>query len=342
MMLCFSLRTVSADEAPKKALSAEVKRVLALLPEDTETIAASQNFSLQQGDDEIVGALDFCSTMRQFPFVELVFFTELKFDLIARAQRKVVLAVRAGRSFEDFIMGGLVRSSGCMVIVFEKDLGDLAKEWTRGLRAAAKAVRERAGHEVFVVGPEQKEKQEEEQEEGVEKLEMYLAVLDSNTILCASSYQYLSKLLDRAKVPSPKRALPDSLPAWKHVDTAAPYWMLRQIPETQKDRLIDSVVCSVNSEKVQVTYLPRADSGDRVEKRIRDYTDIGPERKLELAIDRSRDGAVTLSTRTKNLDEDEHTEHSFYLHLLYHLQAEDGSVQMAPWGDLRRQFRTTD
>lgn len=327
--LCSLLRTVSADEVANKALPAAVKRVLALLPEDTETILATQNFILRPMDDAIVDDRDFCSSLCQIPLLEFCFFDEMKFDLLARAQRKVVLAVRAGRNFEDFPMGGFVRSDGCMVVVFEKDLGDLAKEWTAGVRRGAKEVRERAGHEVFVIG----------EENGDEKLEMYLAVLDPNTILCASSYEYLCKVLDRARVPSPKRALPDSLPAWKHIDSAAPYWMLRQVPETQKGRLIDSVVYSVNSAKVQVTFLPRADSEDGVENRIRDYTDIGPKRKLKVQINRSGDGTVTLSTSVGKLDE---AEHSFYGHLLYHLQAEDGSVQMTPWGDLRRQFRTTD
>ena len=115
--------------------------------------------------------------------------------------------------------------------------------------------------------------------------------------------------------------------------------MLRKIPETQKDRLIDSVVCSVNSAKVQVTFLPRGNSGDGVEKRIRDFTDVGSKLNLNLGIERSRNGTVTLSTSAKQLDDGQQ---SFYVHLLYHLQAEDGSVQMAPWGDLRRQFRTTD
>jgi hypothetical protein len=209
--------------------------------------------------------------------------------------------------------------------VFEKELGDVSEEWTRGLREGAKEVRESAGHEVFVLGPEE--------------FEAYLAVLDPNTILCAFCYQYLCELLDRARAPSPKRALPDSLPAWKHVDPAAPYWMLRQIPKAQKDGLIESVACSVNSAKVQITYLPRADSGDRVEKRIREYTDIGPTHKLNVQIDRSRDGAVILSTSAGKIDE---AERSFYGQLLYHLQAEDGSVQMASWGDLRRVFRAVD
>jgi len=322
MLICLCLRTVAAGEAAKKSLPAAVERVLAWLPDDTETIAASQNFVLWPKDAEFV--VNFSSSLCQLPFMELVLFDELKFHAIKRAQKKVVLALRAGRIFEDATMGGVVRSNGCAVIVFEKELGDVADEWTRGLREGSKEVRESAGHEIFVVGPDE--------------LEAYLAVLDPKTILCAFSYQYLCELLDRTRVPSLKRALPDSLPVWKHIDPAAPYWMLRQIPKAQKDRLIESVACSINSAKVQITYLPRADSGDRVEKRIRDYTDIGPKHKLNVQIDRSRDGAVSLSTSARTIDE---ANRSFYGELLYHLQAEDGSVQMSPWGDLRV-FRAAD
>ena len=214
IVLSFSLRAVSADEVAIKALPAAVERVLAILPEDTETIVATQNFILRPMDDLIVDDPDFCSSLCQIPLMEFGIFSAAKFDVLARAERKVVLAVRAGRNFEDFLLGGFVRGEGCVVIVFEKDLGDLTKEWTRGLRSAAQEIRERAGHEVFVI-------REKNPENGDEKFEMYLAVLDSNALLCATSYQYLSKLLDRAQVQSLKRSLPDSLPAWKHVDRVA-------------------------------------------------------------------------------------------------------------------------
>jgi hypothetical protein len=49
----------------------------------------------------------------------------------------------------------------------------------------------------------------------------------SSIVLVATDRSYLREILARMRVPGTARALPESLPEWKHVNTRAPFWGLR-------------------------------------------------------------------------------------------------------------------
>src|SRR5579859_3840582 len=95
VMICASAQMALAEEsAETNALPTAIQRVLAWLPEDTETLLASQNFTIRPWDAEF-SPLPFnpWSSLRLMPFIELVESEDGRyFRPLARAHRKVALA----------------------------------------------------------------------------------------------------------------------------------------------------------------------------------------------------------------------------------------------------------
>ena len=113
-------------------------------------------------------------------------------------------------------------------------------------------------------------------------------------------------LLERVDAPQARRALPEDLPEWKHVNQAAPAWMLRHISKGRGRRVIQGVTWAVTKDKFQAVYVPVAGE----EKRAGSVA-LGnwqPEtEELQLPPDvrptpeRGADGTVVVSSTTENL-----------------------------------------
>jgi hypothetical protein len=216
-----------------------------------------------------------------------------------------------------------LRREGCSIIVFENDLGTAAREWTEGLRGKAKAVRSLVGHEVFVF-PSSTVMEGEFKE--TEWQGNFFVLLDPRTILSATSDRYLESVLQRVKVEPKARALPDTLPEWKHVDLDAPVWMIRHRPRVHKKTRTIGVTAAFRRDGFRVEYIPNREN-DEDGKRAKDnwtpaslVSEPGAT-KDRLKVDRQDDGTVVLSFAGKFISAGESVPDLWLAWQLYWLQA---------------------
>ena len=59
----------------------------------------------------------------------------------------------------------------------------------------------------------------------------FVVLVDSRTLITASSDAYLEQILKGMKADPEGRALPANLPEWKYVDPSVKAWLLRRLPE---------------------------------------------------------------------------------------------------------------
>jgi len=320
---CLGAQIARGEDAKQPALSPATSRILAWLPEDTETVVAASAFRMPAAKPVELGMIDMMSLAQILACGELAALDKGSY-VKTLAERKVAIALRGGRHFETVSAFGAHRSEGCAVIVFEEELGEAGREWTNLARRSAKEVRTVRGRDVFVFPSTVTM-------EGTFKLKpwqgTYLVLLSPDTVLCATSDRYLDEVLKRfdTKTAGAKptgRALPDSLAEWKHVDLSAAAWMIRHLPEEQQQPLIDGVTWSMTRDRCDIEYLPVANAADKVEKQARSKWQP-PGMELSSEIKRSNSGSVVVTLNASiNAGPD-----SFLTTLfLYALQNESGAV----------------
>jgi len=131
--------------------------------------------------------------------------------------RTVSLAVEGSRRFREPSGLGEMPYEGCAIILFQVDLGLTGVALMKALEAAALRQREVRGHRVMIF----EEKMESD------TWTILVAHPKPNVLLCATDEGYLSEVLNRMGAREKPRALPETLPEWKHLDVNAPFWALR-------------------------------------------------------------------------------------------------------------------
>jgi hypothetical protein len=296
-----------ADDPDRARLSPMIRRALAWLPEDTETVVAAQSFVISAPDPDAAAEPTAEQSNHAIndatPLVALGALGEQEMAeyLKPLVERKVLLALRGGRNYE-WVSGTLptYRTEGCAIVVFEKDLGETGTEWENTLRAGPGKIRKLAGRKV-VAFPPTKAMRPARSSKWPGKLGVYLAVLNSNTIVCATSDKYLEEVFERIDTPPAGRALPDSLHEWNHVDSTAPFWIVRHISNpNEAPRVIDGVTWTLTKDRFQAVYLSVAGGEDRAAAAVRrrwqpDNLPVHP------TIERHGDGTVIVSSTTEKL-----------------------------------------
>lgn len=306
--------------------------MLKWLPADTETLVVAQSFEISKPEPmDLDVPKDLKPMIQSLALEELMGLgagdRDLKY-LEPLFGKKVRIALTGGRNFEIVSSFGSMRSENCSIIIFEKELGQAGKEWTERVRQDAMAVRQLVGREVFVFPSTTVM-------EGWHKLEPWqgacFVMLKPDTLLCASSDRYLEELLKRIDKTPMRRALPDSLPEWRHVDPTSAAWMLRHIPEGNPDRLISGATWTWKDDRLQVIYVSLAEKGELVEHSVRKRWNLTQRPRSELPllearaekIERRDDGTVAVTIRTKDVG----WEPTFWFSLqCYVLRGEDGGI----------------
>jgi hypothetical protein len=314
---------VSAEERGPRNASPELRRLLAWLPADTETLVAAQSFSVPPFSDKDVN-----KSHDAMPLFALGDFFNFDYgrNLEPFVGRKILIALNGMRRSQPVGAFGDFYAEGCSVVVFERDLGHAAVAWTDALRKSARKIRKIAGREVFCCAPPKNKARLQSS--------VYFVRLAPDTILCATHDEYLQQLLGRIDTPPRDRAFPDSLRLWATVDRSAPVWMIRQIPGNSL-RLIEGVSWSWANDQARVVYLPRGSSAgealERARKRWEAHPpDDGPDGprladSLRKAVhfELGNEGRVTVSFKIEGHDDPVR----FLLFFgLFWLQTEDGSV----------------
>ncbi len=314
--------SLAADDPPK-GLPPRVERLLRWLPEDTETLIVARSVTLPAPDPD--GAYTWQDFGAGFAIQDLDLVGDGKLSKPLQG-RKMDCVIHGAKNFESVSSFGSLRSESCAIIVFEADLGDAAREWTEGLRKGAKAVRTLVGREVFVF-PSTTEMEPWVKETTWQGT--YFVLLNTNTLLCASSDRYLESVLRRIDDVPGTRALPDDLPEWKQVDFDAPVWMLRHLPQVGRRIHTVGATAAFLRDGFRVVYVPKMGSDQDLESIKGHWEECLPKQGLDdqelrdrLRIERRSDGTVVVSCGGK-LDPEEALAENFGFSLrLYWLQGQ--------------------
>jgi hypothetical protein len=324
-------RCVYGDEADKPSLPPTIEKLIRRFPKNTETVVVAQRFKISPSQK--VKQADLSE-----PIWNLLPESSLEAGayLDELAGRDVSVAISGARDFTVVSAFGSLRFQGCSIIRLKDPLPDDGRKLIEVLRKESKAVRAIAGHEVFVfpdrTAMESTIKPKKWQGQ-------YITLPSANTLLCATSDEFLREVLERsADIPAPAdRALAADLPEWKHVDVAAPVWMLRHIPSRFSGQLAAGVTWCLKPHGrnvFEVTYLPVNGQDALPLAQIWKQADLN----ARPSIDQDDDGIVKVT-----IDLDKEKEQSWYSFPISWSMGEIGQPQssMKPV-DLLRAVRGDD
>jgi hypothetical protein len=322
----FASREAVADEAEKPAFSPLARRLLTWLPEDTESIVAGQSFTMPTKSDEeklLPGSgpseAAFATAMSARALGVLI---NLDGKILQPLTgRKIALALRGNRYF-DWVSASLPthRSESCSIIVFDEKLGLAQKQLTDLLRAGPEETRKIVGREVFVF-PASRQMRQDRAWKWRGTLGIYVVLLDSETLLCATSDTYLEDTLKRMDAKAARWGIPENLEIWKHLDPRAPAWMVWQPSAILKkyggEPLVDGIAWTVRQDSIRAIYLPTEPIAERLERTTRKIWNF-PNQAVQPTIERLKNNMVVVSSSTKDLNTLDQFSLAF---ILYQLEA---------------------
>ncbi|HEV8068340.1 MAG TPA: hypothetical protein VGP76_11435 [Planctomycetaceae bacterium] len=311
---CVVPQIARGDNPKAPILSPEIRRCLAWLPVDTETLVAAQSFALPSSKE--LGHRTQNSKSAEPVFNDWLHVDALEgfFEadggkfLDALAGKKVALALRGARNYDVVSAFGSLRSEGCVVLTFENNFDATDKRKLAALLTRRKEIRRISGRDAFVFPSTTVM-------ESVFKPELwqgtFIVLLDGSTLLCATSDRYLQEVLRRVDTKPADRALADDLPEWKHLDLNAPAWLLRHVPVQR--RVISGLTLSADRNGFRLIYLPFRASAADVASQVRALwiraADPPPEIRPQ------EDGAILVSSTVVE---------PRFVWAVYHLEGEGG------------------
>jgi len=201
--------------------------VLRWLPVDTETLVVAKEFRLPDARLQAHNSLKAVRMGRVLAVSPLP--DPIKDSL---SGQRVRWAVHGGRDYKVVSAFGSLRYEGASLIRFEDELSEeKLQDLHEQLRKAANDVRSVSDHDVYVFPPERGQEGKPEPWQG-----QYVAILNSDTMVTATSDAYLSQFLTRMATEPRDSALSADLPEWKYLDANADAWLLRHLPD-QNDKI---------------------------------------------------------------------------------------------------------
>ncbi|MGA9671067.1 MAG: hypothetical protein WBQ94_17790 [Terracidiphilus sp.] len=260
-------RLKSADllKAPSPP-SPQIGQILSWLPKDTESVNAAigpllmpkmskdsnGTMSIEKSAHEVMDTFKQNSLSLLLPLTE-----DFK-------EEPIVASIEGSRNFRPPTGLGMMRFQGSAVAVFAGDVTARANSFWKNSAKRIVRVEQIEGCKVGVF----QEKSEED------LWTTYVAFPKPNIAVVATDREYLREILARINGKHGERALPDTLPEWKHVDTHAEFWAVRhyrkgasssdpttqfaQIPGTEHDDGAIGVTFSFDPDRssiATITYL---------------------------------------------------------------------------------------
>src|SRR5579863_127143 len=210
---------------PSRAVAQQpnLNQVLSWLPVDTETVLGANGpfgwdpEALSNGSppQERLAATELEMQSRMFPLGLLNFKNGGLGEFVKG--KTVSLAVEGSRRFRPPRALGLMRYEGCLIMVFSPTVSLDGSAFMKAAANSAARFEERNGTRVAVF----EEKSEDD------TWTTFVGFPRSNVAVVATNLDYLVAVLDRMRGAPGTRALPQTLPEWKHVATNAPAWGMR-------------------------------------------------------------------------------------------------------------------
>lgn len=202
-----------------KSSADSIREVLWWLPEDTETVSVARGpFKVVKLGEpsEDMSPTDYIGlVLSQSPLGYLAMINDGAF-LKHFIGRTVSFSIEGSRRFRAPKSLGGMRFEGCSIIMLEQDLPERTALLNQ-MASQAKAFHNIEGHRVA----EFERKLEED------TWTFLFAMPAPNVLLCATNQQFLAQVLNRMTHHGARRALPEALPEWKHINTEAQFWAVR-------------------------------------------------------------------------------------------------------------------
>ena len=199
--------------------SQQIEQMLSWLPADTESVTAAMGPLLmprmsRDSDGTMAiekSAHEVKDTFKQFSLLLLLPLAE-NFE-----EEPIVAAIEGSRNFRPPTGLGMMRSQGSAIAVFAGDITARANSFWKD---SAKKIVRMEQIEGCTVGVFQEKSEEDLQT-------TYVGFPKPNIAVVATDREYLREVLARINGKHGERALPDTLPEWKHVDTRSGFWAIR-------------------------------------------------------------------------------------------------------------------
>jgi hypothetical protein len=198
-----------------------INDILWWLPEDTETVSVVRGpFKVPSPIEEPpanITAIEYADlVLRTIPLGVFQTIDKGRFytPLVGGS---VLFCIEGSRRFRPPTDLGKMLYEGCDIIILQEGLSPAPDVLIKQLRSKATQVQTIAGQQVMLF--------EERLEDDTWKF--FVAIPAPNVLLCATNRDYLTQVLNRMQQKGQKRALPEDLPEWKHVNTAAKFWAVR-------------------------------------------------------------------------------------------------------------------
>jgi hypothetical protein len=226
ILLAAAAAAQTAGTGPSQARRPpDVRQVLSWLPPDTETIVvANKAFPLADLRD-VRQSRDFHleGWLRAMAVAPLWFRNGSLLEHFK--DKRSMFALAGSRHFRAPKSLGLMPYEGCTIVFLTDDLGDRADAFLGASSRGASRVEDIEGQKVLVF-----------QEKADSDLwTTFVTFRKPNVLLVATDLDYLRDVLARMRSSSGPRALPQTLPEWKHVNTEAQSWGLRHYDRSQRD-----------------------------------------------------------------------------------------------------------
>lgn len=207
-----------------------LREVLSWLPDDTETVIGA-NGPFRVPDFDGLGSRN--SRRPELPSAEL----EIRMHILPLSLfgfkngglrehlsgEAVVLALEGSRHFRPPASLGAMRYEGCEIVVFGTGIAIDRDSFIRKAVKSAARFEDMAGVRIAVF--------EESTEDDV--WTTFVGFPRSNIVLIATDANYLRAVLSRMGGAAGPRALPETLPEWKYVNSRAPVWGLRHYQRSE-------------------------------------------------------------------------------------------------------------
>ena len=297
----------AADEIGSK-LPVAVEPLIRWLPSDTETVIVTQGVRVFRPTvDERPREPSFWESMQRLSHSEIWSFRDglMRNEL---SGSRIVVAVEGSRHFRSPRDLGLLPYEGCQIVRFDETADDAVFNAFQACLKAAKRHEEIDGQQVAVF--------EERYEQ--DDWTILVARPQPDVLLCATNRKYLAEVLRRMNGEAKDRALPESLPEWEHVNTAAAVWGLRHYKKVDADKDPSSPLASYcaygehDGEAVGFVFWYDPEKDKRAELRylsnatnaVKMMKDrwFSPHYQMRPEIDQARPGVVRISYATGKQD----------------------------------------
>jgi hypothetical protein len=218
-----SPQTTSSAVNPTPAASSQlIGQMLSWFPADTETVTAVTGPLPMPTLEKSNGAMSLAQSGVQSSFAEYPLLLLLDPQNHFK-DAPILAAIEGSRDFRPPSGLGMMKYEGGAIAVFAEDVTAQANAYLKDSASRIVRTEQVEGHSVAVFEGKAEE----------DTWTTYVAFPKPNIAVAATSEDYLREVLARINGKQGERAMPDTLPEWKHVNRHAQFWAVRHYQQAR-------------------------------------------------------------------------------------------------------------